>query len=279
MGLHRRLAPALPRICRRIVFPLLALYTVAIDPPFAPMDWKPMLNWILQGVIVAVCAFAGVYLALWLFARQRHETAPLQEPVSGTRGPETRVQPPALAASSVMATAETTAYALPPLPPAPTFPAEMPARTAVGGTPTGGATGGRGGKPVATPVARPDRSRLRHAFEFEDDQLAILLEMPLVMLQDDAALAEAWVEVVGWARAEQMRPAGIPSAATATAPAPTRTPIAGAAAAPPPFADGGSAQFQAQLDAVLLRLQSSAGRRRQMRQMLDQTLPADEARG
>ena len=68
------------------------------------MDWKPMLNWILQGVIVAVCAFAGVYLALWLFARQRHETAPLPEPVSGTGRPETWVEPPALAASSVMAT-------------------------------------------------------------------------------------------------------------------------------------------------------------------------------
>ena len=249
-----------------------------------------MLNWILQGVIVAVCAFAGVYLALWLFARQRQETAPLEEPVSGTRGPETWVEPPALAASSVIATAQTTAYALPPPPPA--FPAELPARTAVApASPTGGATGGWGGKPVAgpvtkpvarpvaTPVATPDRSRVRHAFEFEDDQLAILLEMPLAMLQDDAAVAEAWVEVVGWARAEQRRPAGIPSAATATTPAPAGVPIAGAAAAPPPFADGGSAQFQAQLDTVLQRLQASAGRRRQMRQMLDHTLPADEARG
>lgn len=232
-----------------------------------------MLNWILQSVIVAVCAFAGVYLALWLFARQRHETAPLVEPVSGTGGSETWVEPPALAASSAMAAAETTAYTPPP---APTLPAEMPARATVArSTPTGGATGGGGGRPVVT----PDRSRVRHAFEFEDDQLSILLEMPVSMLGDDAALAEAWVEVVGWARAGQTRSAGVPSAATVNAPAPGRVPIAGAAAAPPPFAGGGSAQFQSQLDAVLQRLQSSAGRRRQMRQMLDQSLAADEAGG
>ena len=117
---------------------------------------------------------------------------------------------------------------------------------------------------------------MRHAFEFSDDQLAILLEMPLVTLQDDAALAEAWVEVVGWARTEQKRPAGI---ASSVAPSPKATSIVAAAAPPPPFPDGGSAQLQAQLDAVLQRLQSSAGRRRQMRQKLDQTLPADEARG
>lgn len=235
-----------------------------------------MLNWILQSVIVAVCAFAGVYLALWLFARQRHETAPLVEPVSGTGGSETWVEPPALAASSVIAAAETTAYALPPSSPAPTFPAEMPARATVArSTPTGGATGGGGGRPVAT----PDRSRVRHAFEFEDDQLSILLEMPVSMLRDDAALAEAWVEVVGWARAGQMRPAGVPSAATANALAPAGGPIAKVAAAPPPFAGSGSAQFQSQLDAVLQRLQSSAGRRRQMRQMLDQSLAAEETRG
>ena len=145
-----------------------------------------MFNWILQGVIVAVCAFAGVYLALWLFARQRYETAPVEEPVSGTQAPETWVGPPALAASSVMATAETTDYTFPPPPPAPAFPPDTPIRTTKAqATPTGGATGGRGGKPVASPV--------RHAFEFEDDQLAILLEMPLDMLQDDTALAEGWV--------------------------------------------------------------------------------------
>ena len=40
----------------------------------------------------------------------------------------------------------------------------------------------------------------KHAFDFSNDQVTMILEMPTLMLQDDAALADAWVDVVGWAR-------------------------------------------------------------------------------
>ena len=41
---------------------------------------------------------------------------------------------------------------------------------------------------------------VRHAFDFSEDQMTIILEMPVELLGDDATLADVWVDVVGWAR-------------------------------------------------------------------------------
>jgi len=40
----------------------------------------------------------------------------------------------------------------------------------------------------------------KHAFDFVDGNCTMILEMPVEMLDDDAALADAWVDVVSWAR-------------------------------------------------------------------------------
>jgi len=43
-------------------------------------------------------------------------------------------------------------------------------------------------------------SPIKHAFDFEDERVAMILEMPTSMLTDDEALAAGWVDVVSWAR-------------------------------------------------------------------------------
>ncbi len=48
--------------------------------------------------------------------------------------------------------------------------------------------------PPATPAP------IKRAFDFDDDQVTMILEMPAAMLEDDQALADGWVEVVDWAR-------------------------------------------------------------------------------
>ncbi len=67
-------------------------------------------------------------------------------------------------------------------------------------------------EPVETgsPPEEPAQSQLetrsaelppvRHAFDFADDQVTIIMEMPVELLDDDAMLADVWVDVVGWAR-------------------------------------------------------------------------------
>ena len=43
-------------------------------------------------------------------------------------------------------------------------------------------------------------SSIKHAFDFEGDQISMILEMPVSFLEDDEALSEGWVDVVSWAR-------------------------------------------------------------------------------
>ena len=56
---------------------------------------------------------------------------------------------------------------------------------------------------------------IRHAFDFSDDQVTMILEMPADILADDEALADAWVDVVGWARMawQDVREGNVPAAA------------------------------------------------------------------
>ncbi len=41
---------------------------------------------------------------------------------------------------------------------------------------------------------------IKHAFDFADDAVTMILEMPVSLLEDDEALAAGWVDVVSWAR-------------------------------------------------------------------------------
>lgn len=56
-----------------------------------------------------------------------------------------------------------------------------------------GAVAGRAG-----PSA--EASSIKHAFDFDEDRISMILEMPVSFLEDDDALSEGWVDVVSWAR-------------------------------------------------------------------------------
>jgi hypothetical protein len=51
--------------------------------------------------------------------------------------------------------------------------------------------------PEAVPAETPP---IKHAFDFDEDQVTMILEMPTALLADDRALADGWVDVVSWAR-------------------------------------------------------------------------------
>jgi len=51
------------------------------------------------------------------------------------------------------------------------------------------------------PPARPaETPPIKHAFDFDEEQVTMILEMPTALLDDDRALADGWVDVVSWAR-------------------------------------------------------------------------------
>lgn len=52
----------------------------------------------------------------------------------------------------------------------------------------------------SSPAKPVEASPIKHAFDFEDDRVTMILEMPTVLLDDDNALASGWVDVVSWAR-------------------------------------------------------------------------------
>ncbi len=41
---------------------------------------------------------------------------------------------------------------------------------------------------------------IKHAFDFSEDRVTMILEMPIALLDDDRSLADGWVDVVSWAR-------------------------------------------------------------------------------
>ena len=110
---------------------------------------------------------------------------------------------------------------------------------------------------VPPPPAKPAESSLiKHAFDFEDDQVTIILEMPVALLDDDDALATGWVDVVSWARmARQDIKDGQPAAATQ------------------PDEESGATLDESEitrehLEGSLQRLHDSAERRRELRMKL-----------
>gem|GEM_PF-6942317 len=63
-----------------------------------PVDWMLLLNWTVQGLILAGFAFIGVYIGLRLFTRDRRSSSPTAAPASeGSRLPAS--SPPAVAAA------------------------------------------------------------------------------------------------------------------------------------------------------------------------------------
>ncbi len=194
-------------------------------------DWTLIINWIIQGLILAGFAFIGVYVGLRVFARQRQTLAKPTPPEPSRPAPAPRVDTGAISKPGLAA-----------------------------------ATTGARRRPSRGLTSADEAPFVRHAFEFgEDDQLTMILEMPATTLDDDGALVETWVDVVGWARLERTQTQrGAPNMAGARVPAP----FLGKAAEP----EG----LQAHLDEVLHRLQLSAERRRQLRALLDQNIAIDD---
>lgn len=119
-------------------------------------------------------------------------------------------------------------------------------------------------------AAAPETPEVRHAIEFAEDRLTIILEGPTSLLADDHALVAAWVDVVGWARLDYLGR----GAQRTSGPDPA---LALAAGRPAALSLNEPAAMQAQLDQVLQRLHLSAERRRQLRALLEQSfLPSPE---
>ncbi len=53
---------------------------------------------------------------------------------------------------------------------------------------------------LAQAVVPAEPIPVKHAFDFADDSITMILEMPITALEDDDALAEAWVDTVSLAR-------------------------------------------------------------------------------
>jgi hypothetical protein len=104
--------------------------------------------------------------------------------------------------------------------------------------------------------AQAENPPIRHAFDFTDDTLTMILEMPVSMLEDDEALTEGWIRVVGWARMtyrQILEGKLAESQAAASDNAPQESVLTNEA-----------------LEASLQRLHDSAERRREMRMLLRQ---------
>ena len=104
--------------------------------------------------------------------------------------------------------------------------------------------------------ARAENPPIRHAFDFTDDTLTMILEMPASLLEDDEALTEGWIQVVGWARMtyrEILEGKLAESQAVVSENAPQQNVLSNEA-----------------LEESLKRLHDSAERRREMRMLLRQ---------
>ncbi|HFQ95158.1 MAG TPA: hypothetical protein ENK30_01170 [Anaerolineae bacterium] len=125
-------------------------------------------------------------------------------------------------------------------------------------------------KPVLEPQAQPETPSepeprsvsaenppIKHAFDFTDDTLTMILEMPASLLEDDEALAEGWVDVVSWARVTYRE-----ILAGRLAESKTAEDEGVSADAPEMSGD--------ELEASLKRLHDSAERRRELRMLLAQ---------
>ncbi|HIQ11257.1 MAG TPA: hypothetical protein EYH29_00115 [Caldilineales bacterium] len=110
------------------------------------------------------------------------------------------------------------------------------------------------------PEPRPasvENPPIKHAFDFSDDNLTMILEMPASLLEDDEALAEGWVDVVSWARVTYREILERRLAESQTA-------DEDAAAATEPKLSG------EELEASLKRLHDAAERRRELRMLLNE---------
>lgn len=204
-----------------------------------------ILSWMLQGVILAIFVVAGLFIGVRL-AGLRSGAAPAHPTVTPEAATITPAPAPPVA---------------PVVPPAPEAAPVMPAPVAV---PPAPAPQNRTAKPDRETA--PELEDMRHAFEFsDDDRLTIILEMPVEVLDNDRALVDIWVEAVGWARLEHVGQSSVVQMHKPTANTPAKA-----------LDTSEAEQLQVQLDEVLQRLQLSAERRREMRELLDNNMPRSE---
>ena len=130
--------------------------------------------------------------------------------------------------------------------------------------------------PLSSPLSTarsPDAPDVLHAFEFsEDGFLTMVVEMPASLLDNDARLAAAWVDVVGWARVERLSKENEARWAAQEEAIAAGLPVTEMISNDPQ-------RLQEQLDKTLHRLQLSAERRRQLRALLEQSLRAQRQEG
>lgn len=123
--------------------------------------------------------------------------------------------------------------------------------------------------PAVPSTPNPDLD-IQRAVEFsEKGRMLLVLDMPIILLDDDKSLIDAWIESVGWARIEHQRMGrGQPGLADAQAAGASLNSLDPTHADPKVLGD--------QLNQVLNRLQLSAERRRHFRAMLAENFPASE---
>ena len=197
------------------------------------MDWTLIGNWILQGVILGGFAMIGIYAGLRLYGRQTARRVEARE------GAQQEARDPGHDKEQ--------------------------STTRAGGSPAFVGAPSPAGTGINVESGDRVSNDIRHAIEFDDDRISMILDLPAGMLDDDRALVEAWVEAVGWARIEQMRKDRRLK---------PLSPMDAGAAMPIDEPE----RLQAQLDQMLQRLQISAERRRHLRALLETQLrPLEES--
>ena len=137
------------------------------------MDWTLIINWILQGLILAGFIVLGLYVGARLIGWR--PPASTDEPAS----PQSleKSEPPAAPAPSIVA----------------------------------GATHAVAPTAASTPEAKPEKREeseapeVRHAVDFDESgRMTLVMEMPVEMLDDDGSLVSVWIEAVSMARRERL---------------------------------------------------------------------------
>ncbi len=199
------------------------------------VDWIIVSSWLIEGVIVACFVIAGYYIATRLFGKK----------------PDTSQQ--------IEDTADRQAFTEADTVPVQTISQTEPPTLSI--------------QQALTAPLESDQSvgypPVRYAFDFnEDDQLSIVLEMPVSMLEHDSDLAEVWVDTIGWAQIEHKN--RLQHRERPIAPSPMSGPV---------YSNEESERtydLQDQLDAVLIRLQQAATRRQYLRTSLNESFAEPE---
>ncbi|MCP4164559.1 MAG: hypothetical protein GY759_01545 [Chloroflexi bacterium] len=199
------------------------------------VDWIIVSSWLIEGMIVACFVIAGYYIATRLFGKKPDTSQQIEDTVDRQAFTEADTVP-------VQTIPQTE---LPTLSIQQALTAPLESDLSAGYPP------------------------VRYAFDFkEDDQLTIVLEMPVSMLEHDSDLAEVWVDTIGKAQIERQNMYRGGQHSPGLSPAPESV-----------YGNTESNRtddLHDQLDAVLNRLQHAATRRQDLRTSLSESFAEPE---